>query len=281
MNTTGGRLTRPIPVFQGRLMHSPIFAWFAEHYHWRLSLLALALIAAVTLVGKRLFMLVPTFRAAADLNEHTRRKRMEKPVYQANQKMNRKWGLLYQVVIFGVILPFCLTLDPQPLWRMLLDVVVILLFYDFVYYITHRFLFHHSPFFGGPLVWCHAVHHQQHNPCRQDSGYLHPLETAIGLGLYVGTIFLLSRFMGNFHVATVVITFVAFTQINLHNHDLWTQDRFPFRYLNYASRMHHNHHARFTGGNFATITLLYDWMFGTLDNGKGYKKVEAKAKASA
>jgi sterol desaturase/sphingolipid hydroxylase (fatty acid hydroxylase superfamily) len=31
--------------------------------------------------------------------------------------------------------------------------------------------------------------------------------------------------------------------------------------------MHHNHHARFTGGNYATITLLYDWMFGTLDGG--------------
>ena len=35
--------------------------------------------------------------------------------------------------------------------------------------------------------------------------------------------------------------------------------------------MHHNHHARFTGGYFATISLLYDWMFGTLDNGDGYR----------
>jgi len=32
--------------------------------------------------------------------------------------------------------------------------------------------------------------------------------------------------------------------------------------------MHHNHHATFTGGNYATISLLYDWMFGTLDDGK-------------
>jgi hypothetical protein len=30
-------------------------------------------------------------------------------------------------------------------------------------------------------------------------------------------------------------------------------------------------HARFTGGNFATVSLLYDWMFGTLDTGKGYR----------
>ena len=46
-------------------------------------------------------------------------------------------------------------------------------------------------------------------------------------------------------------------------------DTFPFRWLNYAAKMHHYHHARFTGGNFATITLLYDWLFGTLDHGEG------------
>ena len=41
--------------------------------------------------------------------------------------------------------------------------------------------------------------------------------------------------------------------------------------MNYISKMHHNHHVRFTGGNFATISLIYDWMFGTLDRGEGYK----------
>jgi sterol desaturase/sphingolipid hydroxylase (fatty acid hydroxylase superfamily) len=148
-----------------------------------------------------------------------------------------------------------------------MDMVVILMFYDFVYYVTHRFLFHKKP-----LLWMHAIHHRQHNPCRWDSSYIHPLEVAIGLGLYVMSIFVLSRFMGHFHVATVIVTWFAFTEINLHNHDLWTADRFPFKYLNYAARMHHNHHAKFTGGNFATISLLYDWMFGTLDDGEGYGK---------
>ena len=36
--------------------------------------------------------------------------------------------------------------------------------------------------------------------------------------------------------------------------------------------------ARFTGGNYATITLLYDWMFGTLDYGTGPRKA-ARIKA--
>jgi sterol desaturase/sphingolipid hydroxylase (fatty acid hydroxylase superfamily) len=88
----------------------------------------------------------------------------------------------------------------------------------------------------------------------------------------VATIALLSLLMGKFHVATIVITWVAFSEINLHNHNLWESDRFPFRYLNYVSRMHHNHHARFTGGNYATITLFYDWLFGTLDHGNNERR---------
>ena len=55
----------------------------------------------------------------------------------------------------------------------------------------------------------HAIHHRQHNPCRGDSSYIHPLEVAIGLGLYVATIYVLSWFMGNFHVVTVIFTFIA------------------------------------------------------------------------
>jgi sterol desaturase/sphingolipid hydroxylase (fatty acid hydroxylase superfamily) len=73
---------------------------------------------------------------------------------------------------------------------------------------------------------------------------------------------------------TIIITWIAFSEINLHNHDLWKADKFPFKYLNYMSVMHHHHHAKFTGGNFATISLLFDWLFGTYDVGQGYKKAE-------
>ncbi len=248
-------------------MDTSFLASLAEAYQWQLSLYTALGIAAVTIIGKRFMLLVPAVREARALNEQAYDAKMEKPNYAANQKWNRKWGLFFWLLIFTCILPFCLTLEAQPVWRILLDCVVILMVYDFFYYLAHRFLFHDEGFFGGPLLWVHAVHHRQHNPCRGDSSFIHPIEVAIGLGLYVGTIFLLSRFMGNFHVATVVITWVAFSQINLHNHDLWNADRFPFKYLNTMSVMHHNHHAKFTGGNFATISLLYDWMFGTLDYG--------------
>ena len=110
-------------------------------------------------------------------------------------------------------------------------------------------------FLGGPLMGVHAVHHLQHNPCRQGASYIHPIEEAMGLGLYAASIFMLSHVMRPFHVATIIVTWVAFSQINLHNH------------------------ARFTGGNFATITLFSDWMFGPLDRGSGYGR-NAKANQS-
>lgn len=243
-----------------------------EQYQWLLSLYTALGIIAVTVVGKQLLLLVPTIKKTQQLNKETAEKKMGREFYAANQKLNRKWGLLFQLVIFVLILPFCLTLESQPWWQILVDIFVILMFYDFFYYLVHRFLFHDGGFMGGPLIWVHAVHHQQKNPCRMDSSYIHPLEVAMGLGLYAASIFVLSRLMGEFHVVTIVITWVAFSEINLHNHDLWESDRFPFKYLSYMSKMHHNHHARFTGGNFATISLLFDWLFGTYDTGNGYKK---------
>jgi sterol desaturase/sphingolipid hydroxylase (fatty acid hydroxylase superfamily) len=261
-------------------MSSPFLASLLEQYHWQASLYAIAGIMAATVIGKRLLLLVPTFKKASELNRQAFQEKMAKPAYAANQKWNRKWGLFDWAVIFGLILPFCVTTQAQPWWQVLRDMVVILMFYDFFYYLVHRFLFHNGGFLGGPLIHVHAIHHRQHNPCRMDSSYIHPLEVALGLGLYAGSIFVLSRFMGDFHVVTIVMTWIAFSEINLHNHDLWKADRFPFGYLSYISKMHHNHHAKFTGGNFATISLLYDWMFGTLDHGE-VRKTEATTEAAS
>ena len=254
------------------------FATIGANYDWQLSLITMVSIFLLTFLFEKASGLVPAIGRAQGENTRIRKEKMAKPHYAENQAWNRKWSIVFLFVIFGVVLPFCLTAEPQPWWRIPRDLFVILMAYDFVYYLTHRFVFHNGGWFEGPLLWMHAVHHRQLNPCRMDSSYIHPLEIAIGLGLYVATIFVLSRFLGSFHVVTVVLTWLAFSEINLHNHTRWDDDRFPFRYLNYASQLHHNHHARFTGGNFATISPLYDWMFGTLDHGNGYR-AEAKLKA--
>ncbi len=255
-------------------MDAPTATGFFANYHLGLSLLTWVGIMAVTLITRKLGPLIPVIGRANVLNREAYEKKMQREFYAANQKLNRKWGLIDTAVIFLCIIPFCVTLEAQPWWQILLDMFVILMFYDFFYYLTHRFLFHDGGFMGGPLMWVHAVHHQQNNPCRGDSSYIHPLEVAMGLGLYAGSIFVLSLLMGQFHVLTIIITWVAFSEINNHNHDLWEEERFPYKYLSYMSKMHHHHHAKFTGGNFATISLFYDWLFGTYDLGNGYKKMK-------
>lgn len=253
-------------------METSLFSSIMEHYQWHLSLFVLIGVGLVTVIGNWLVVKHPDLKATQALNQEAAEKRRSRSYYMPIQNRSKFWGLLTMLFTFIFVLPFCLTLDANPWWRIPVDIFVILMVYDFFYYLTHRFLFHDSGSWSGPLKWVHAVHHQQKNPCRLDSNYLHPLETVIGIALYGATIAGLSVFMGGFHIATVIVTYVAFSAINQHNHDLMEVDRFPFKYLKYASDMHHVHHSRFTSGNYATISLLYDWLFGTYDTGNGYGK---------
>jgi sterol desaturase/sphingolipid hydroxylase (fatty acid hydroxylase superfamily) len=238
---------------------------------WLLSLYVFAGALAVFILGKYLLLLVPALNATRQLNVAAARERVTRSYYPPIQNRSKRWGLLTQLAVFILIVPFNVTAAAQPWWKVLLDIVIILMVYDFFYYLVHRFLFHDGPL-GAPLKWVHAVHHQMKNPCRMDSAYLHPIETCLGIALYGVTFAALASVLGDFHVITAITTFVAFSAINQHNHDLMEVDHFPFKYLKYMSDMHHVHHARFIGGNFATISLLYDWLFGTYDTGNGWGK---------
>ncbi len=261
-------------------MDTSIFSTLATEFSegWRLSLImGICVMFIPAIVGKFLTK-VGVFKEISGLNKAVVDQKSTKPVWVKNQNWNKKWGSFFMVVIFTCIIPFVITAQPMVWWEYFVDIFVILMVYDFFYYLTHRFLFHD----GGPLVWVHAVHHQQKNPCRQDSSYIHPLEIAMGLGLYVGTVFGLSFIMGDFHIVTLVLTWIAFSEINLHNHDRQDSGNGLIgKYLKYSSDMHHVHHSRFISGNFATISLLYDWMFGTLDTGDGWGKHKAENQARA
>jgi sterol desaturase/sphingolipid hydroxylase (fatty acid hydroxylase superfamily) len=252
-------------------MDTSIFVSSLERGEWLLSFCVLVGAFATFFIGGKLLLLIPALRQTQQLNQEAARERKGRSYYAPIQKRSKFWGLLTQIAVFTLVIPFSVTLAPRPWWEVMLDIFIILMVYDFLYYLVHRFLFHDGPL-GAPLKWVHAVHHQMKNPCRLDSNYLNPIETCLGIALYASTIGILAMFMGAFHVVTIVVTFVAFSGINQHNHDLMEVDRFPFRYLKYMSDMHHVHHARFIGGNFATISLFYDWLFGTYDTGNGWGK---------
>lgn len=244
----------------------------ADTYRWQLSLIALAAIVALPLIATQLLTLIPAISQTRKLNRDVAAQRVTRDQYQPIQRRSMFWGIIVQLIMFGLVMPFVITSQAQPWWLIVTHVIAILMVYDFIYYLTHRFVFHDGGFGPGPLIWVLSVHHRQHNPCRMDSNYLHPLETAIGTGLYCGTIGGLGWLMGDFHVITLVITSIAFAEVNLHNHDRMEASHPPFRYLKYASDMHHVHHRKFNAGNFATITLFYDWLFGTYDTGNGWGK---------
>lgn len=252
-------------------MATGYIASILDQGEWLLSLYVFLSALAIFLVGGALLTLNPALKQTQQLNVAAAEERVKRSYYPPIQKRSRSWGLLTQLGVFFLIIPFSVTAADQPWWEVLLDIFIILMVYDFFYYLIHRFLFHDGPL-GAPLKWVHAVHHQMKNPCRMDSAYLHPIETCLGIALYAATIWVLAMIMGEFHVVSVVVTFVAFSAVNQHNHDLMEVDHFPFKYLKYMSDMHHVHHARFIGGNFATISLLYDWLFGTYDTGKGWGK---------
>ena len=242
-------------------MENTLIATLLEHYHWLGALLSLAGIVAITKAGKWLVFKVPALAEMREINQAKDKEKwaIEKypPVVEATQKV----GLYCNATFFLVILPFCVTLQNQPLWEIFLDVFIILMFYDFFYYLAHRFWFHGS----GPMRQVHALHHQARNPTWLDAHYVHPKETFVGLALYMGSIALLAALLGPFHVATIIITFIIFMQINLINHTYLVLPYFPFRTLSWIAAKHHVHHENMHKGNYATITLFYDKIFGTLD----------------
>ena len=239
-------------------------SWFTgllAHYHWQEALLALVAIIALTRIGKFIAFKVPALAEMRRLNLEEDQEKLAKPKYLPVIRASQKVGLAVNIVFFLLILPWVITLEMQPVWTMLLHLVAILMIYDFFYYLCHRFWFHGN----GKMRQVHAVHHQARSPTHIDGFYVHPLETFVGLGMFVTLIGILGALLGPFHVATIVATYVVYVQLNTINHTRITLPCFPFRTLSWITAKHHVHHENMHKGNYATITLLYDKLFGTFD----------------
>ena len=231
------------------------------HYDWQAALAFLAFLIGLTIVGRYVAFRVPALREMRDLNRAADREKLRRKPFREAVKRNNRCGLIVNLVFYVTVLPFCVTLAPRPLWRNVVDVIAILMIYDFFYYLTHRFLFH-----GKPLRRVHSLHHQVHHPTHVDALYVHPIETTIGLALFLGSIPLVAV-LGGAPVnafATAIATLI-FTQQNTINHTFVHLPYFPFRTLDKITSLHAAHHADMNSGNYATLTMLYDWMFGTLE----------------
>jgi sterol desaturase/sphingolipid hydroxylase (fatty acid hydroxylase superfamily) len=230
-------------------------------YDWKAALVLLATLVALSVVGRFLAFRIPALARMRELNREADRKKLARERFHKGVEASNRAGLLTNVFCYVAVLPFCLSLAPRPLWRHALDVVVVLLVFDFLYYLTHRFLFH-----GKLLRKVHARHHEARTPTYVDALYVHPLETTIGLVLFLGSIPLVAAVADTpLNAFSMAVATLLFTQLNTINHTFVNLPEFPFRWLSRITWHHAAHHVDMNHGNYATLTMLYDRLFGTYE----------------
>jgi len=242
-------------------MNNTWIASVLQSYDWLSALIALAGIIFLFKTGKYLAFKVPSLQRMRELNTEEDAKRMAQAKYPPLVKAGNRVGFLSNVAFFSAVLPFCITAQPQSIATVLGHTLVVLMVYDFFYYLAHRFWFHSNGF----MRKIHAVHHQARNPSYIDASYVHPAEVLVGMWLYILTVLILALFIGPFHIVTMVLTYLIFMVMNTINHTRVELPYFPFKTLTWVVAKHHVHHENMHKGNYATITLLFDKMFGTLD----------------
>ena len=231
-------------------------------YDWLAAIVYIASIVAMTIVGKRIAFMIPALAEMRALNAAADKPKMARESFRDAVKVNNKSGLYTNIVFAFAILPFCVGFVARPLWQNLLQIVAILLIFDFMYYLTHRFLFH-----GNLLRKVHALHHQARTPTFIDALYVHPLETFIGLSLFLISIPIVALISGApLNPFTAAVATLIFTQLNTLNHVYTRLPKGPFfSAIDYITGVHAAHHVDMNHGNYATLTMFYDKLFGTFE----------------
>jgi sterol desaturase/sphingolipid hydroxylase (fatty acid hydroxylase superfamily) len=233
--------------------------WISQ-YNWQAAAVYLATVMALARLGVYLLFKIPAVERMRQWNIEEDTPKRANPKFAPVAKANMRVGLLISLLIVLVVVPLATTLESLPLWRYLADIVVILMVYDFIYYFTHRFLFH-----GWPLKKVHGLHHQCRDISRIDSSFVHPLETFIGLSIYVISVIATAMLMGEVHAISAAFAYVIWSQVNTIVHTKFNLDYFPFKTIDYLTSKHAVHHQNMNMGNYSSVLLLFDWMFGTLD----------------
>ena len=230
-------------------------------YDWLAAIVFIALNIAVMKLGPWLVFKVPALAQMRALNREADKVKMSRQSYRDAVKVNMRAGMWTNYVFYAALLPFCVSFDARPLWQHGVEILAVLLIFDFMYYLTHRFLFH-----DGPLRKVHALHHQARKPTHIDAQYVHPIETVIGLSLFLVSLPIVALIEGApLNVFSAAIATILFTQLNTINHTYVNLPYFPFKHLTYITGVHAAHHVAMNHGNYATLTMLYDRIFGTYE----------------
>lgn len=228
-------------------------------YDWSAALWFVGTLIVLTSMGRLLVFRVPALERMRKLNREADRPKLARKRFKEAVRLNSRIGLGTNLVFYVAILPFCINLEARPFWRYVVDIAAVLMLFDFLYYLTHRFVFH-----GKVLRRVHSLHHRALEPTYIDALYVHPLETFIGLVLFLGSMPVIAVLTGGpLNAFAMAIATLIFTQVNTLNHTYVNLSYFPFKTIDRITSIHAAHHVTMDRGNFATLTMLYDWLFGT------------------
>lgn len=129
----------------------------------------------------------------------------------------------------------------------------VLLLYDFMYYFFHRGMHHPKV-----LKYVHKTHHYVRFPTASESIFLHPAETAGGLGLLILAIVII----GPISAASFLVIFFVHSTVNIIVHGNIVIPHPAFRLFNFWAEKHDVHHAKLNY-NYASIFPFWDQAFGT------------------
>lgn len=139
--------------------------------------------------------------------------------------------------------------------ELIADVVVTLGLYDLLYYCLHRFLFHE----WSVLRRVHVLHHTVKQPTAIESLYVHPVENLLGVLLMLSCLAL----VGPVSAAAYAVILAVFSLLNIAIHSGLDFRRPILRPVAFMVRKHARHHSSMRAGNYASITPVFDLLFGT------------------
>ena len=232
-----------------------------QNYNWQAALAAVVLGALTIVIGRYLIFKVPAFRRMREINDVEDQKRLAQEKYPALIKQGRIAGFASMAIFFLAILPFATTLESRSVGKILLEIFIILMVYDFFYYLTHRFLLHGD----GSLRRIHGIHHQARDPSYIDAHYVHPIEISIGLWLFFGTVTGYALIAGPAHVASIVCASSPSWNSISSTTRISSCPTFPSRRSTGSLRGIMLITRTCAKATTATITMFYDYVFGTLD----------------
>lgn len=163
-------------------------------------------------------------------------------------------SLLAVVGMTYAIYPYAFHARAVPAWRIVFEILAILLVYDFAYYWMHRAM--HTK---KGMRWVHGRHHEVRNPTAMESFYLTPAELFAGLGLLLGCTWLL----GPVSIYSFAVVFFIHTTLNITVHSGLLSKRTLLWPIDHLTHKHYTHHAGNYDSNFASLTPFWDMLFGT------------------